>query len=108
MNNVERYEELIKLALEAQQLKIELRSKLLKISNNITAKELKHRIFDNEDATKALAILSPILKIEKSQYNKSIAKFKNVEIYLHVKPDKLDGKAMAHILEDLSTNEIFV
>lgn len=108
MNNVERYEAIMKAAFEAKQLKIELNRKLAEISKNITAKELKSRCFDNDDVSKAFAILADgTIKIEPAQYVEGKATYKDVEICLHAAPDKLKSDAMKHVLSELSSNEIF-
>lgn len=108
MNNVERYEALLRSAFEAQQLKIELRRKLAEIAKDITANELKHRSFNNEDARKAFEILSGgTIEIKKNQYVKATATYNDVEIHLRELPQGLGSKAMSQVLSNLTDSEIF-
>lgn len=108
LNNVERYEALLRAALEAQQLKIELNKKLAEVAKNITANELKHRRFDKEDAQKAFAILAEsMIEIKEKESVKAAATYKDVEIYLHCLPQNLSSDAMKRVLNELTSNEIF-
>ena len=108
MSNIERYEALLRAALEVQQLKIEIKRKFAEVGKNITASELKHRRFDDDDARKAIAILSgDILTIEESNFVKAKAVYKDVEVNLHCDPSSSGAEAMKHILESLKSNEIF-
>lgn len=108
MSNIERYGALLRAALEAQQLKIELERKLVEVGKNISANELKHRRFDDDDARKAIAILSEdILTIEESDFVKAQAVYKDVKVSLHCDPSSSGAEAMKHILESLRSKEIF-
>lgn len=108
MKNVERYEALMRSALEAQQLKIELKRKLAEVAKNITANELKHRCFDSDDVKKAFSILSEsTIEIKEANHVKAKVVFKDVDINLHSTPSRLGSDAMKHVLEGLKTNEIF-
>ena len=107
MSNVERYEALMKAALEALQLKIELRRKLVEVSENISCYELSGRSFESDVANKALAILAAdVFKVREAMHVKSVGVYRDVEINLHEVPEELGGKAMARILEGLSDAEI--
>ena len=108
MNNVERYEALMTAALEAKQLKIELKRKLAEMGKIITASELHGRYFNSEDANKAFAILADgKVKIEERQHVKSQLIYKDVEISLHAHPHRLESDAMKHVLDELGNKEIF-
>jgi len=108
MNKVERYEALIKAALEVQQLKIELRRKLEEVGENITVRELRTQCFSEDDAKKALTILSAdMLKIEEASHVGAKAIYKDVEVCLHCSPSSVGREAMKHILEGIEDSEIF-
>ena len=106
--NVDRYEKLLKAAFEAHQLKYELKRKLREVSDNITAYELKSLDFNNEGAKKAFKLLSLSgVSIEKREYVKSSAVFKNIKIHLHCHESDINGQSIGRVIEELGKTEIY-
>lgn len=107
MSDKERYKKLIMAALEAQQLKIELRRKLDELAKNLTAYEIYNRCFNNESAVAAIAELRGWdIHINEKKYVKCSAVYKDVDIYLHDNYEKPGRESLKNIIKELSNNEI--
>jgi|VirMetMinimDraft_7_1064189.scaffolds.fasta_scaffold106582_2 ABC-type branched-subunit amino acid transport system substrate-binding protein len=109
MGNVERYEQILIAAIEIQQLRNEIKDRLSALSTLLTTRELKHRAFEKEDAKKAFCILlnNNDFVVGPESHVQSSLKYKGVRLYLHCHPDKLDGNAMAKVLDAIKSNDVF-
>jgi len=99
----ERYKAAISSALEIHRLRAEINNHLDVIAENLTAKESNSRSFDHDSAIDALKLLTGVT-FEKSDHVKTIAKYREVEIYLHADPNQHGSKAMAAIFEGIKIN----
>lgn len=107
MNDKQRYKKLIMAALEAQQLKIELKRKLDEVAKNMTAHEMYNREFDYDSAVAAIAELRGWdMRINENQYVKCSAIYKDVDICLHDNYKKPGSYSLEHIMKELSNKEI--
>ena len=105
MNAVERYEKILKAALKVRQLRYEIREELDVIADNITAKELRAREFNSEDAKKAFKLLEGV-KIEEATYCGSKATYKDIDVLLHSPIGDAGVKAMQEILTTIGNKQI--
>lgn len=105
MGKTERYERILTAALKVRQLRYELKEQIEVIAENITAKELKSRDFENEDAQKAFLLLENV-QIEESTHVGSKAIYKDIDVYLHSQVGSIGNKAMKEVLSDISNRQI--
>ena len=109
MNTIERYEILIRAALEVRQLRFGIKQNLNLISANITVAEIKSNEFNTDIARKALGILKDerCIEFERAPYVGSRLLYKDIQIALHLPTDtKLNNYVMSKILEGIVYGEL--
>ena len=106
--NAERYRELLIAAVEVHQLRIEVRTQLDRIAENIVARELISRDFDCAGVKDAFKLVDGTCgtPITEREFIKSTLVYKDVEIHLHNRISELGRTAMEHVLEGISPAQI--